>query len=184
MIERGSRACFMKDRKGYLPTHVACSRHCSPEKLRMLLSANPAALFATTEEGNTLMSLATNTATKSHPNYALIDELNRQVELAHRLAVTSHSEASIECLSPQGTVRISCDHNDISPNPRNVTPYELAAQFHPVSSEPRRSKRKTGDMTPRAGFNVDPVDLLMHFSRHGLPEPHASFHERGHIAEV
>jgi hypothetical protein len=68
----------MKDKKGYLPAHVAASRHCSPEKLRMLLAVNPGSLRETTADGETLMSLATSTATKSHPNYALIDELHRQ----------------------------------------------------------------------------------------------------------
>lgn len=68
----------MKDKKGYLPAHVAASRHCSPEKLRMLLAVNPGSLRETTADGETLMTLATSTATKSHPNYALIDELHRQ----------------------------------------------------------------------------------------------------------
>ena len=72
----------MKDKKGFLPAHVACSRHCSPEKLKMLLSVYPVCLFEKTNDGHTLISLATCSATKSHPNYALIDELNRQMELA------------------------------------------------------------------------------------------------------
>lgn len=69
----------MKDKKGWLPAHVACSRHCSPQKLKMLLAVNPGALYETTENGETLLSLATSTATKSHPNYALIDEINKQL---------------------------------------------------------------------------------------------------------
>ncbi|GAX10037.1 hypothetical protein FisN_25Lh114 [Fistulifera solaris] len=92
MIEHGSRACFMKDRKGYLPAHVACSRHCSPEKLGMLLAANPAALNATTKDGHTLLSLATKTATKSHPNYALIDELNLLLSASRGSSVTPESD--------------------------------------------------------------------------------------------
>ena len=75
MIQRGRKACVMKDKKGYLPAHVACSRHCSPEKLRMLLEANPAALHDKTSDGHTLLTLAKTTATKSHPNFALIKEL-------------------------------------------------------------------------------------------------------------
>jgi hypothetical protein len=50
----------------------------------MLLAVNPNSLFDATVDGETLLSLATSTATKSHPNYALIDELNRQ----HALVAT------------------------------------------------------------------------------------------------
>lgn len=70
----------MKDKKGYLPAHVACSRHCSPEKLHMLLRVNKDALTATTNAGETLLGLAIQTATRSHPNYALIDDLKRRLE--------------------------------------------------------------------------------------------------------
>jgi len=80
MIENGPQACFMKDKKGYLPAHVACSRHCSPEKLRMLLNVNPKSLYSTTNDGKTLLSLAQSTATKSHPNFALIEELHQQLQ--------------------------------------------------------------------------------------------------------
>ena len=79
VIEHGTRACFMPDKKGYLPAHVACSRHCSPEKLRMLLEVNPQALFHRTKEGSSLLDLAKATATKAHPNFALIKELERQM---------------------------------------------------------------------------------------------------------
>jgi hypothetical protein len=72
MIEHGQQACFKRDKKGYLPAHVACSRHCSPEKLLMLLAANPDSLTSRTNDGHSLLSLAMSTATKSHPNYALV----------------------------------------------------------------------------------------------------------------
>jgi hypothetical protein len=92
MIEHGPGACFMLDKKGYLPAHVACSRHCSPQKLRALLSVNPSSLYARTNKGETLLSLATSMATKSHPNYALIDELNRQLHISQ---ASSHGFASL-----------------------------------------------------------------------------------------
>jgi hypothetical protein len=79
MIENGADACFMKDKKGFLPAHVACMRHCSPEKLRMLLAVNPNALYEKTNDHQTLLDLASHKATKAHPNYALIDELNKQL---------------------------------------------------------------------------------------------------------
>lgn len=81
VLDHGAQACFMKDKKGFLPAHVACSRHCSPEKLRMLLNVNPNALFELTSQGDSLLDLARATATKSHPNYALIKELVRQMDI-------------------------------------------------------------------------------------------------------
>lgn len=80
MVQYGADACFMKDKKGYLPAHVACSRHCSPEKLHMLLKVHKAALTAKTNSGDTLLTLAIKSATRSHPNYALIDDLKRRLE--------------------------------------------------------------------------------------------------------
>ena len=82
LIERGKQSCFMVDKNGFLPAHIACSRHCSPEKLEMLLEVNPASLFAKTYNGSTLLSLAKSTATKSHPNYALINEIRRRMDLS------------------------------------------------------------------------------------------------------
>lgn len=81
MIQSGLEAAKMRDRKGWLPVHVACSRHCSPEKLRLLLSANPTALTAKTDEGETLMDLARRTATRTHPNFALMTELAKQMHV-------------------------------------------------------------------------------------------------------
>lgn len=80
MIAMGPKACFMLDKKGWLPIHMACSRHCSPEKLRMLLEANPSSLHAKTPEGESLLCLAKSKATKSHPNYALISEIKSQLK--------------------------------------------------------------------------------------------------------
>ncbi|KAG7367034.1 ankyrin repeat domain protein [Nitzschia inconspicua] len=82
MIQQGAQACFMRDKKGFLPIHVACSRHCSPEKLQMLLEVNPGSLYATTNDGDGLLDLATKHSTKSHPNYALIDDLRRRLQLS------------------------------------------------------------------------------------------------------
>lgn len=75
MIQRGKKATEMKDKNGWLPIHVACSRHCSPEKLEMLLKAYPDSLHKKTHDGETPMSLATSTATSSHPNHKLIQAL-------------------------------------------------------------------------------------------------------------
>ena len=75
MITVGKAATLKKDKKGWLPIHVAVSRHCSPEKLSMLLEANPSSLYAMTNKGESLLTLAKANATKSHPNYRLIAEL-------------------------------------------------------------------------------------------------------------
>jgi hypothetical protein len=82
MIQHGKEACFMVDKNGFLPAHVACSRHCSPEKLDILLEANPNAIDAitynnnsSTNGGDTLLSLAQSTATRKHPNYLLIQHI-------------------------------------------------------------------------------------------------------------
>jgi hypothetical protein len=82
MVDLGAKACFMKDKHGYLPAHVACRRHTSPDKLRMLLAVNPGALYDRNNDGRDLIGLAEYHATKSHPNYALIEELKRQMKLA------------------------------------------------------------------------------------------------------
>ena len=80
MIVMAPKACFMRDKKGWLPIHMACSRHCSPTKLRMLLEAYPSSLHAKTPEGESLLCLAKSRATKSHPNHALISELKTQLK--------------------------------------------------------------------------------------------------------
>lgn len=80
MIQRGREATAMKDKNGWLPIHIACSRHCSPEKLWMLLEVHPESLHEKTNEGDTPMSLATSTATSSHPNHKLIQALQRSLQ--------------------------------------------------------------------------------------------------------
>ena len=75
MIEMGRNATLLKDKKGWLPIHVAASRHCSPEKIQMLLDACPKSLFAKTDEGETPLQLAVSTATRTHPNHTLIKHL-------------------------------------------------------------------------------------------------------------
>jgi hypothetical protein len=85
MISAGSDATFHKDKKGWLPVHVAVSRHCSPEKLWMLLEANPRSLYDLTDKGESLLCLAKTTATKSHPNFRLISELEKKLGITKPL---------------------------------------------------------------------------------------------------
>ena len=84
VVSLGEAACFMKDKNGYLPAHVACSRHCSPTKLQMLLEVNPDALFDKTNSGDTLLSLAKGPATANHPNHRLIEAIEGYLVASHR----------------------------------------------------------------------------------------------------
>jgi hypothetical protein len=85
MIDAGKEAAFKQDRKGWLPIHVAVSRHCSPEKLSMLLEVNPKSLYAKTFKGESLLTLAKKCATKSHPNFRLISELEDRLSNASEI---------------------------------------------------------------------------------------------------
>eukprot|EP00934_Nitzschia_sp_Nitz4_P007906 Nitzschia sp. Nitz4//scaffold109_size72162//23076//24206//NITZ4_005843-RA/size72162-processed-gene-0.29-mRNA-1//-1//CDS//3329532754//7896//frame0 len=178
MIEHGRAACFMKDKKGFLPAHVACSRHCSPEKLEMLLAVNPQALRACTNSGETLLSLAITHATKSHPNYALIDDLKRRLEdpaavqavskprdlpSTHQLdASTSMPGATGMGLNPTATEFMNSPRGKEShvPSPNGnigiVTPG--SCKNSPMSIPRKRRNLEEEEM--------DPVRLLLHFSRH------------------
>ena len=179
MIEHGKTACFKKDKKGYLPAHVACSRHCSPEKLTMLLEANPASLTSKTNDGSTLLSLAASTATKSHPNYALIDELKRHLHAA------GHYEAAAEIPS-----RVSSDDTtEVKPSTNRRD--QVSTAISDLRTSDTRKRKYTADSEdgwkrhlcsnantlearstrPRkrkvtADDGDDPADLLLHFSRH------------------
>lgn len=82
MIAQGKQATYVRDKSGYLPAHIAASRHVSPDKLRMLLEANPDSIMARTNDGMTLLSLAQTTATASHPNYRLIGSLRCALQQA------------------------------------------------------------------------------------------------------
>ena len=73
-------AAKMRDKKGWLPIHVATSRHCSPEKLDMLLEAYPESLAETTNDGKTPLMLAKSTATKQHPNRTLLKALEDKIK--------------------------------------------------------------------------------------------------------
>lgn len=175
MITHGGKACFMKDKKGYLPAHVACSRHCSPEKLRMLLAVNPQALFDKTNDGNTLLDLAEKEATKSHPNYALIEELNRQLAVActpilegQELANSSNTatlwqsqEPSIHQHPPQ--------QQDHTPRRSRAKKLDRAiASPGPRTNTRSSRKRKTSAVEIHGDAQPD-ADLLLHLSRNGNP---------------
>jgi hypothetical protein len=144
MIEKGKGACFMTDKKGYLPAHIACSRHCSPLKLQMLLDVNPGALQQTTKAGYTLLSLATSTATATHPNYRLIEYLQNVLQQAG--IVETPVVAPVVPASPP------------------ILSLEPRKRRSKSSSPARKRQRRAPE---------DPASLLLHFSRTAvdLPEP-------------
>jgi hypothetical protein len=152
MIEKGTQACFVKDKKGYLPAHVACSRHCSPAKLLMLLAVNPHALYTRTAKGDTLMDLATKTASKSHPNYALIDELKRQLELTRGAAGKVQSVAATGYVSPERRYLPALVASDQAITKPPALPRKMAHRKRKVAPDPA-------------------VSLLLHFSRASTNSP-------------
>ena len=190
MIESGREACFMKDKKGFLPAHVACSRHCSPEKLRMLLNVNPSSLYEKSVSGQTLLSLATSTATKSHPNYALIDELNRQLHLAESCktplstqnAFGPHLVSSEESDASRG--RLDSNDSDQSLQPSAIGFVQTPKQL-PKRRRLSRNRHFAEEQTnPVRGAVLDPVDLLLHFSRNGSPNSTSLHQHEGSPASL
>jgi hypothetical protein len=192
MVKYGKDACFMKDKKGYLPAHVACSRHCSPEKLHMLLKVNKAALTAKTNDGDTLLGLAIKSATRSHPNYALIDDLKRRLEevgvnreeslllendQARRISKLGGTESYARCLRPHHhqVSNMTRDNSSTVVNSRNSdeewTP--KASIVTPLKHSNRSSERKRKMMVgyhhsiqgDEAENLEDPANLLLNFSR-------------------
>jgi hypothetical protein len=128
----------------------------------MLLDVNPQALHDQTCDGHTLLSLATTTATKSHPNYALIDELNRQLASVSNRAPLEDAKLTLTPLRMQ------------KPNTFNTPPTSeasgsdgsLRSHFYledSYVSPPSSRKRKA--VAPEEAA----VNLLPHFSRNGSP---------------
>jgi len=188
MVQYGADACFMKDKKGFLPAHVACSRHCSPEKLHMLLKINPAALTAKTNDGDTLLGLAIKSATRSHPNYALIDDLKRRLEevgVNHEESILLEQErirriSKLEGTEPYG--RPIREHHGHTLNPARgmYTNHDSESdeEWTPVPIvTPLKTKRMRGAHTRAESAAYypeecggkdnleDPANLLLNFSR-------------------
>ena len=159
MIDAGPAATKVKDKKGWLPIHVACSRHCSPEKLRMLLEANPASLRAITNDGKTPLALANSTATKSHPNYALIKALEEMVTKERKGEYSIHMQQTMpSCAAFSGMTPFECQ--DMPPLPLVVQNGAVAAVVTPSRTPNKKRKRRKedikrsgtipGDISPRA----------------------------------
>merc|ERR1719464_1716127 len=168
MIQLGKRSCFIIDKKGFLPAHVACSRHCSPEKLDMLLQVNPNSLFTITNSGDTLLSLAIKTATKSHPNYALINDIRRRLD---KSTTTSMSSSGFHPYDVHSSLVISTFSSD--KGNESIEPEEFDSSFGTTSDSDLFSCRKrkvTADDQDNYSTikqeESEQANLLLHFSRH------------------
>lgn len=78
MLQYAPQSAFMKDNNGFLPIHIGCTRHCSVEKLELLLRVHSESIFEKTMDGETTLDLAVKTA-NNHPNHVLIDRLRSAV---------------------------------------------------------------------------------------------------------
>jgi len=183
MIQYGRRACFMRDKKGFLPAHVACSRHCSPEKLEMLLEVNSSSLFAKTDDGRTLLVLAKNTATKSHPNYALISEIERRVNVASMAASPSTAMGQLNVQTSLDYSTYYCNQGTANSDSNTRSAMHNIAPIKRQSKLKRKRKVTIGDdetqkVIKQEDISVkqedipikqeesEPANLLLHFSRH------------------
>ncbi len=159
MIHCGRQACFMRDKKGFLPIHVACSRHCSPEKLEMLLEVNPGSLFAETDDNRSLLALAKGTATKSHPNYALISEIERRLEMAS-LSASPPTRAiadqfHVPPMKREDLTSVGALLNPITVGNLLVTSDGRALPTVTSARRQRKSKRKRKPVVKHEDFSAD-----------------------------
>jgi len=192
MINEGEQACFMKDKRGFLPAHVACSRHCSPEKLGMLLKVNPSSLFDKTNDGDTLLSLAKRKATKAHPNYALIDELNKRIDEALRITPRPTIVLPLVCVSSGessdsssrgrlGSDDSSTSWQEINGNHNNDRSVRVSID---AKEKPTREVAVRRSRGKRKSREENPADLLLHFSRNGSSRGSPGQESPSKIAQV
>jgi len=132
----------------------------------MLLSVHPGSLHERTNNGDTLLSLATRKATKSHPNYALIDELNHQIHMAQ-----SSDQAFASLATP-----ISSEESDGSSRGR-LNSNDTVDLLQPIPRKRRatRKRKQPEDDFAVGAIDMDTMppppadaDLLLHFSRNGI----------------
>jgi hypothetical protein len=148
MINAGKEAAFKQDRKGWLPIHVAVSRHCSPEKLSMLLEVHPKSLYAKTLKGESLLMLAKKCATKSHPNFRLISELE------DRLSNTNEGEVTTLSLQQDGKEAFQVHNKSEAAN----LLLSLSRQDRPPVAD--RSVREV-EYTNRTPYTIRPPRFMM-----------------------
>lgn len=175
MIDLGTEACFMKDSKGYLPAHIACSRHCSPVKLQMLLDVHPGALYDKTNDGETCMSLALATATKTHPNYKLIDAIKDNLNATAAPTVTMQSTPPRQVMMTGLPTAVSREETVVSPS--TATSFTAMGTLDATiehDSDSTGFEKKPPTFTSFSSGN--PADLLLHFSRTSVANTNTDDH--------
>ena len=145
---------------------IQVSRHVSPDKLRMLLDANPASIHEVTNDRKTALQLAKDTATRSHPNFALIEAIEAALGKGKRSAAR---KASVQAAIVPA--RVSSADSAESKNGGAGKKRKARATSRAAKSKKKtpNKKRKQGDQVQAAGIEAmeTPVaaDLLLHFSR-------------------
>lgn len=147
--EGGTQPLNMKDAKGYLPIHIACSRHCSPEKLQMLLEANPSSLTAKTDDGNTILSLAKATATKKHPNHSLIKAIETALQ-------NNNKDPTKEDNHNTANASVVINHARLNDSPKPSLNNEHG---HNAASEPVVINHARHNASTKTSFNNDPDNI-------------------------
>ena len=124
----------------------------SPGKLEKLLEVNPGALTEKNNQKATLLRLATSTATKSHPNNALIKYLEERMKEAgyepqsRRLCNHAYPAPGIKPPPPGGYVQGSRQGSRRSSNRGSPTPGTKSAP--PASCGPEKRIKMTASRTP------------------------------------
>ena len=159
MLTLRPAAARMRDKKGWLPIHVATSRHCSPEKLDMLLEAYPESLTETTNDGKTPLMLAKSTATKQHPNRTLLKALEERLKSSGKDMSTKNDRKGMPFASPA----------------RSTPSGEEEVEELPPPSK-RRRRRSSGRVTARleqdasSGWTLPPEESMPPLGG-GIPGP-------------
>lgn len=109
----------------------------------MLLEANPASLFSKTADGRTILDLAREKATESHPNYALISEIERQIDMAR-----GTGQFNLPAIPQDLSSTIPLLHQ------ATVNPFVIG-QSLPAVTRTRKSKRKRKPVVKQEDFPVD-----------------------------
>jgi hypothetical protein len=96
ILKKGQTACRVRDRDGFLPAHVACKYLCSVNVLRVVVAANPLAIFVETNDRSTCLSLAEEETARKEESLCggLAAELRKMLEDADVLPEFSLLTAS------------------------------------------------------------------------------------------
>jgi hypothetical protein len=139
------------------------SRHVSPDKLKMLLQANPQAISEVTNDQKTALQLAISKATRSHPNYALIQALKEASPASHLRETIPSNAASLV------PTRVSSNDTADSNEAKSMKKRKTKASNRKATKTPAKKRKSSIKREPMTGLEAieTPLaaDLLLHFSR-------------------